>query len=422
MKKFGWRDNDKDGVINAFDCQPNNFKKQDFVHVYAFGDVNRKNIKTVMIPPKEFLRATFNEGNINAIRNKGYLDVDYDKYIEKNLNRKSIDWHKTAISSKEHNVEIPFLIFDKWGRPVGHEGRNTSQAAAELGMPLIPVTIEQRRHPRDWEKEPSVLEQHSYDKTQAKRLLNSPTSYVKQTVPLRYVYKNPNREKYESMYGPSREEFGYEDNDGDGVINSEDCEPNNPNEQGKFHKKRIYSTHHYMDKQTEEERPTPPWGIIAAKKRQREQQEIRQEESIEEINQRIKKLREQRESEIKEVASRIQTQEHKQAAYEALRISAEKNRQREEQNIQDKAAFRHGVKNILVNKPIAIDLRNKKILSLNEEQAGEVAGELDREIGNIFIKNDAIDILAYKLYGKQSWELTKEEEAHINYLIRQNVR
>jgi hypothetical protein len=161
------------------------------------------------------------------------------------------------------------------------------------------------------------------------------------------------------------------------VINAEDCEPNNPNEQG--------SVHDDMYKKLLEEKERRRQAII-------------------------------------ESAQRIQTEDQKQAAYEALRMSAERAREKREQNVQEISVFRHDIKNMLANKPIAIDLRNKRILTFNEEEAGEVANELDREVESFMIKDKARAILAYKLYGKQEWELTKEEGNHINYLIRQNVR
>ena len=152
-----------------------------FKHHYGFDSVEDKNIKTVLIPPEEFLKTTYEQSQLK----QGSPYQSYEDYKAEVLRRSSVDWHKKAIPSKKLQVEIPFLEFDKWGRPIGHEGRHTSQAAVELGLKEIPVTVEQRRYSREWEKPPYPWQ--SINNNKVKTLLNAPT-YKEQAVPNEYVY------------------------------------------------------------------------------------------------------------------------------------------------------------------------------------------------------------------------------------------
>jgi len=48
-------------------------------------------------------------------------------------------------------MRVPYLMYDKQGRPIGHEGRNRAYAAQQAGVKLIPVTIARKlKQPRDW--------------------------------------------------------------------------------------------------------------------------------------------------------------------------------------------------------------------------------------------------------------------------------
>ena len=117
-------------------------KKMGFSHDYSFSNVANKDIKTIRMDPEEFLKNTYKESNYKHIRaGKESPFKDFEDYKDKILTKKNVDWLKGAIK-KDKDIPIPFLEFDKWGRPVGHEGRHTSQAAIESGMETIPVTIE----------------------------------------------------------------------------------------------------------------------------------------------------------------------------------------------------------------------------------------------------------------------------------------
>jgi hypothetical protein len=167
----------------ARDRATNDWQSKNMVFKMHYGvdSVADKNVKTVLMNPEDFLRTAYKESQLSP----GAPYQPYEAYKAEVLRRSSVDWHKKAIPSKRMQVEIPFLMFDKWGRPIGHEGRHTSQAAVELGLNEIPVTIEQRRYSREWEKPPySFQGPFSSD---VKKLLNSPT-YKEQAVPNQYVY------------------------------------------------------------------------------------------------------------------------------------------------------------------------------------------------------------------------------------------
>jgi len=156
-------------------------KNMVFKHHYGVTSVADKNVKTVLMNPEDFLKTTHQQSQLSS----GSPYQSYEDYKAEILRRSSIDWHKKAIPSKRMQVEIPFLEFDKWGRPKGHEGRHTSQAAVELGLKEIPVTIEQRRYSREWEKPPYPWQNVSG--SNVKKLLDLP-AYKEQAVPSEYVY------------------------------------------------------------------------------------------------------------------------------------------------------------------------------------------------------------------------------------------
>lgn len=152
-----------------------------FEHIYSFSDVSHKDIKTVKMEPEEFLRKTFEEAQLNQIRSGHSPMVSFEEYKKNVLLPKHVKFLKKELE-KDKEIPIPFLEFDKWGRPIGHEGRHTSAAAGELGMKTIPVTIEKRRYPREWESAPPKGVVYYLD-------IDSYEGYPEQAVAKEFVYK-----------------------------------------------------------------------------------------------------------------------------------------------------------------------------------------------------------------------------------------
>jgi len=163
--KMNWfKDTDRDGVINLFDCKPFNRRKQGWQHQgHRFPRERTTHIR--MMTPEKFLRTTYRE---IANREKVRLDREgkpIGQTYEKSLssyreytkpygswrNQENIERLKKVIRSSKGKMEVPFLEYDEQGRPIGHEGRHRAQAAEELGVKLMPVTIARRlKESRDW--------------------------------------------------------------------------------------------------------------------------------------------------------------------------------------------------------------------------------------------------------------------------------
>jgi len=189
-------DTDGDRIPDKFDCSPRNVMRQDFKHIYGFsGSHDGKNVRTVMMDPQKFLDTTYEEYKWPAKRSNKPVK-SFDDYLKHNVSsQSSFDFLEKAIPEKnitgkesKTDVPIPFLEFDAWGRPTGHEGRHTSRTAIKLGIKKIPVTIEQQRFVRDWEKEPNFYEQAHYGSDKMKKVFNL-DPYEKQPVDDRYLYK-----------------------------------------------------------------------------------------------------------------------------------------------------------------------------------------------------------------------------------------
>jgi len=143
-------DTDRDGVKNMFDCKPFDRKRQGFKHQYSFSFSDYPKTRTIKMSPNEFLRNTWEEGGKTSVygdpnvtkeeRMKQVSLQEYKKQLQ-DLDRKSIDYLKDKIKSKEDQIAIGFIEM-RDGKPSGHEGRHTAIAAEELGIKKIPVTIE----------------------------------------------------------------------------------------------------------------------------------------------------------------------------------------------------------------------------------------------------------------------------------------
>ena len=157
-----YRDTDRDGVKNIFDCRPFDKKKQGWAHEgHTFNREETTHVR--MMSPEKFLRTTRVEAHTRNMRNlkdpyasPGTMAAsanqeDYEKSV---LNKENIEKLKKVIRSSKGKMEVPYLLYDKQGRPTGHEGRHRAKAAEEQGVKLIPVTIGRKLKGddyRDWE-------------------------------------------------------------------------------------------------------------------------------------------------------------------------------------------------------------------------------------------------------------------------------
>lgn len=144
MKAFG--DADNDGIYNGWDCKPFDNKRHGFEHQYSFSFTDYPATKTVKMKPNDFLKKTWEEGGKrpmyikpNEDMNKQVSLEEYKRQLQED--RKSIDYIKEKIKSKEKGIAMGFISMRE-GTPSGHEGRHTAVAAEELGAKEIPVTIE----------------------------------------------------------------------------------------------------------------------------------------------------------------------------------------------------------------------------------------------------------------------------------------
>jgi hypothetical protein len=153
--KCNWfKDSDRDGVVNIFDCQPHNRRKQGWAHQ---GHVmNRERSTHIrMMTPDKFLRTTQRE---TSQKNFTAVDSMFDNpnaplksYTDRVVSQPNVERLKKVIRSRQGKMEIPYLEYDEQGRPTGHEGRHRAMASKQMGVKLIPVTISRElKEPRDW--------------------------------------------------------------------------------------------------------------------------------------------------------------------------------------------------------------------------------------------------------------------------------
>jgi len=183
MKAFG--DADKDGILNGWDCKPFNKKKHGWDK--RGNSFNReRSTHVVMMTPDKFIRTTMREAANNRPGKPKQTQEEYEKEVVRDYDltetetrnrlkqgkgrtpskeemkeiqeyqadkRKYMEKLKNVIRSRKGKMDVPFLEYDKEGRPEGHEGRHRAIAARELGVKRIPVTIAKRlKKPRDWKK------------------------------------------------------------------------------------------------------------------------------------------------------------------------------------------------------------------------------------------------------------------------------
>lgn len=115
--------------------------------VYSFSHSDN-DIEVKYLSPDEFLNETYKEAELNAKSMGKPFTKSFEAYKEDVLFRSSIDGIKDVLTGKKtskYRLPIPYLEYDANGLPIGHEGRNTSQALKELGVKKIPVTIVKRK-------------------------------------------------------------------------------------------------------------------------------------------------------------------------------------------------------------------------------------------------------------------------------------
>jgi hypothetical protein len=438
MQMFGYEDNDGDTVPNAFDCEPNNPNKQDKPNKLMMERINKlpiyiatkrttlegvydNSLKSGRITNKIKVGRQFKQtrndfystvkrypniisdieqtpiqdiilindlmkkksvrgmtilqkGSIGNERNQNFIVMNVGKYKGENAgvlfhelgHAKEYGKIKTQADYDEHRKNESIIDSER-----NAEEHKTKKFIEVYGKEMEPSLKEsEKRYIKKTEEELKGVDESFYTQSNPEEVasIKKQILLAKQGEKEREVNIEQNKQKGMQM-------FGYQDNDGDTVPNAFDCEPNN------------------SEKQDED-----IWKNYTEKK-------------------------EKYEKELKEKVDKIKSTDHKQAAYEALRISAEDFRKtRGDVNLQDTLAARHELKEKITKTPIAIDLTRNKPIIFNEDEAEDMINALDKEVDNMLIRYDAEELLAHKLYGKSLFNLTDSEKNHIKYVIRQNVR
>lgn len=124
---------------------------------YNFRNLTR----TRNVTPTQFLKLTYKE-----VKRNTDLAVARDKFNEKYLGRKVLypskpyksfkDYLNQVIRKKSVNYlknqmkkgkkqPVPFVEFNKYKQPIGHEGRHTAMALKKMGVRKIPVVFEYKK-------------------------------------------------------------------------------------------------------------------------------------------------------------------------------------------------------------------------------------------------------------------------------------
>ena len=250
LKKFGGKNDwDGDGIPNWKDCQPRNTMRQD----WALEEARKEKVgKIRYMKPMEYLKRTgLHEGQIK----RGFLDKYYDIETKQSEPISKLSQH---IQDPTKKVGLPWL-----GHYGDHEGRHRMLAGQMAGQQTIPVIVPKSHKPMSKEIVDSFIEKrfpksHDYYKRQWKERFygDFPEHYMDKES--RDAYEETLQEKGWketddegiTTVGEISNLKGYDDNDGDGIINAEDCEPNNPDEQGVFHK---FDTRKWIDELSAQE-------------------------------------------------------------------------------------------------------------------------------------------------------------------------
>ena len=264
--KMNWfKDSDRDGVINIFDCKPYNRKKQGWAH-HGIQESRERSTHIRMMTPEKFLRTTYKESVNRELKNResreggraqmrfAYLrnEKTYsDSVIDKNRVDKLKKIIKTQTGPEDNTyprkgkMDVPFLEYDEQGRPTGHEGRHRATAAKELGVKLIPVTIGKKlKYARDWKNIRQTYPKYAKptkhdwrnDLENVEEVISSKSADIPIEEQKQYGVEQPEvLQSFDDKIESAKPESFEKDTDGDGVVDAADCEPTNPDAQGIYH-------------------------------------------------------------------------------------------------------------------------------------------------------------------------------------------
>lgn len=277
MKNF-FGDKDKDGVNNLMDCKPNNFKKQGFmdkttIPIADYPESYGYRGELKHISPQQFLKTVQLESEDPHWRTA--TPEEYEKSVIFKPRLKGI---KKGLRKKEAVVPALWIETER-GIPVGHEGRHRAVAARELGFKSVPVRFTEKQP--GWQVGKNLMEDKDKDgiiaaadnddnnpnnpryrhykwKSEKVKLLNK--DFIPQQIQIRPAksgsfdddelpkilamlkkkrekeererYREEQIDKLNKMFPvDKKKDKPYDDRDGDGIINIEDCDPDNPNKQ-----------------------------------------------------------------------------------------------------------------------------------------------------------------------------------------------
>lgn len=137
--KFGpdaYLDFDEDGIMNAFDCQPLNFWKQDTAQFYdhrdfstSFNmgmDTNKYKVITKYMTADEYIDLA-RQASIGSFLDEGKTNEEFAQTV---LRQDKIKEYAAAMK-KGDKFPTPFILYrGKSDKPASHEGRHRISAAA----------------------------------------------------------------------------------------------------------------------------------------------------------------------------------------------------------------------------------------------------------------------------------------------------
>lgn len=293
FKKFGGKkDWDGDGVLNKFDCQPRNVMRQDRRRRYTpdrtipggwerhtkekdIAEEILKNDSGWKEPPWALIQAKKRKKEEEEIQQQEYIneinrqfrtDEDNKKYDAKGYKLNKVT--KKLIGDKDgdgvnnvmdcdpndknkqgfiHNGFAHLYHGTKSSNHVAIQKQGLIPFANYWGEPAVFLTASKKHAMYHASKNNGYMSHFMKNKKEDKPVLlevkvplEQVSKYTKEDI---YDDNNPIKQILVHQKIPPNNikiikplyEKGWEDNDKDGIINAEDCEPNNPNKQGNFH-------------------------------------------------------------------------------------------------------------------------------------------------------------------------------------------